>query len=243
MSEKNTSDTMAYPNTYDSFLGTTAQGTSALTSPDHALDHRTLGSALSSVEHTLGTNPGGTEILKNFVAGDFASRINSSNVLQQTLQGTINNSILGTPTVTGGTATSITLGTPTADVINARNSGTALGFGNSIYPAEGTVADAAGGTLTVNAQAAQIYYCAMGTAAGNRTIGTPTNLSSYQQLTYAFKASGSANGTLVWAGIFRFSQDSGTPAIGTGTTWNYYGWRYNAIDSKLDFMGQSKNII
>ncbi len=153
-----------------------------------------------------------------------------------------NTGIFGTPSITGGTATSIVLGTPAIDVINARNSGTAVGFGASIYPSEGSLTDSAGGTLTANAQAAQIYYCVLGTAAGNRTIGTPTNLSAYQQLTYAFKSSGSANGTLVWASsIFRGTANAGV--LGTGTSWNYYGWRYNAIDSKLDFVGQSLTII
>ena len=39
-------------------------------------------------------------------------------------------------------------------------------------PGVGTIADSAGGTFTVNAQAAQVYYSAQGTAAGNRTFGT-----------------------------------------------------------------------
>ena len=49
---------MAYPSTLDTFSGTTAQGTSLLTSPDHAADHRTLGSAASALEQKIGVGVG-----------------------------------------------------------------------------------------------------------------------------------------------------------------------------------------
>lgn len=62
---------MAYPTSLDTFLGTTAAGTSLLTSPDHALDHRTLGSAAAAIETVLGTTAG-TSVLKNFTAGELA---------------------------------------------------------------------------------------------------------------------------------------------------------------------------
>lgn len=103
---------MAYPASIDTFAGTAAQGTSLLTSPDHSQDHRMLGSAAGAIEAVLGTTSG-TSIAKNFAAGDFASRINSSNVLQQTLTGTINNSVFGTLSATGGTYNSGVFGTPT----------------------------------------------------------------------------------------------------------------------------------
>lgn len=188
-------------------------GTNTQDNPDHAGQHANINDSMVQVQKTLGTTAG-TSVLKNFASGDFAARINGE-----------------------------TLGTPTIGTITVPGTTTALGFSASIAPGVGTLTDSAGGTLTVNAQAGQVFYSAMGTSAGNRTLAAPLNPTGYQTLTYAFKASGSANGTLVWNAIFRFSQDSGTPALGTGTTWNYYGWRYNPIDTKWDFQGQSKNIV
>ena len=243
----------SYPNTIVSL--TNPGGTSPLASgPDHAALHTSINNEVIAIETTVGTTAG-TNVLKAFAAGEFPVRINGATGIIQTIPtgGTFNGMLFGTPTlqsptITGlgtnsGTIANGVYGTPAIDVINARNSGTALGFGNSMYPAVGTISDSAGGTLTVNAQASQVYYCAMGTSAGNRTIATPTNISAYQQLTYAFKSSGSANGTLVWGTVFRISQDFGTPTLGTGTSWNMYSWRYNAVDSKFDFMGQIKNLI
>jgi hypothetical protein len=247
---------MAYPSTIDTpaSFGTPA-GISSITSPDHAASHTSLAVALGTVEAVIGTTSG-TAIAKNITVGKFAVSDNG---------GTFNNGILGTPRITGGTASgwivgtstiqggtannvvinSGTLGTPTITGGSVAVSGTTtpLTIGAGLIPTVGTVTDTVAGTITVNAQASNIYMCALGTSAGNRTVGTPLNPTLGQSLTYGFKTSGSANGTLVWQGAFRFSQDIGTPALGTGVTWNYYAWRYNGIDSKWDFQGNSKNII
>lgn len=215
---------MTYPATIDAPPGTAAQGTTLLSVIDHALDHRTLGSAVISIETKVGVNSGSAannQILVGVGAGS------------STWGTTWNGANLGTPT----------LGSPIIGTVTVPGTVIGLGFSAAIAPGVGTITDNAGGTLTVNAQQGNIFYCVMGTAAGNRTIGTPLNPTGYQLLTYAFKASGSANGTLVWPSIFRLSQDTGTPALGTGSTWNYYGWRYNQIDTKYDFIGQSKNLI
>lgn len=110
---------MSYPSSIDSFVGTVAQGTTTLAGNDHALDHRQLGSASFAIETVLGTTAG-TSVLKNFAAGDFPSRINSSGVLQQVVSGTVNlsagtlsNVIVGTSQITGGTINNAVLGTPT----------------------------------------------------------------------------------------------------------------------------------
>lgn len=256
---------MSWPTSFDTFSGTTAQGGSLLTAPDHAQDHRTLGSFAGTAENIIGLGVG-TPKVNTFLQGigggssqwgtvgtalTFASsNFNNGTAGTLTLQaptingqgtnsGTISGGVIGTATIQGGTGISMTLGTPAIDVINARSVSTGVGFNNSIFPSEGTLVDSAGGTLAVDARAAQIYYCVLGTAAGNRTIGTPSNLSNYQLLTFAFKNSGSQNGTLVWSSIFRFNT-GGTPVLGTGNTWNYYGFRYNFIDSKLDQMGVSQ---
>lgn len=231
---------------------TNMQGTTLLADTngdDHSLAHRTLGSIVNAMGTKLGLTSG-TPANNQALIGNGGGSAGWSGTWNQaalgspTLTGgTLNNPIIGTPSSTGGTASSITLGTPSIDFISARNSGTGVGFNQSIFPSEGTIVDSAGGTLAVDARASQIYYSVVGTAAGNRTIGTPTNPSNYQLLTYAFKTSGSANGTLVWTPIFRLSQNTGTPALGTGVGWNYYSWRYNAIDTKWDFMGLSLNLI
>lgn len=239
---------MAYPASIDSF-GSPA-GTSPLTTPDHAADHTNLGKAVINIETTTGTTSA-TAALKNITVGKFAVSDNggtfSAGVIGTPMirGGTVGTAIIGTSTIQGGTANAITIGTPTlvGGTIAVSGTTTPVQPGAALAPSVGTLTDSAGGTLTANAQASQIFYSAMGTSAGNRTIGTPANSINGQSLTYSFKSSGSANGTLVWAGIFRFSQDIGTPSLGTGTTWNYYSWRYNNIDTKWDFMGQSKNCI
>lgn len=100
-----------YPGTIDAFnvIGTT----NYMDEAGYVLHEHlnTEGSAINKIETTLGTT-GGTSVLKNFTAGDFSARISSSNVLQQVLTGTINSSILGTPTITGGNVNSATMGTP-----------------------------------------------------------------------------------------------------------------------------------
>ena len=90
----------SYPGTIQTFSN--PSGTSTLDSPDHAGLHTNLADTLGAAQAVMGTTAG-TSVLKNFADGDFSTRINSSGVLQQTIQGTINSSTFGTPTVTGGT--------------------------------------------------------------------------------------------------------------------------------------------
>ena len=49
---------MAYPTTIDAPGGTAATGTTLLANVDHALDHRTLGSAVIAIENKLGVGSG-----------------------------------------------------------------------------------------------------------------------------------------------------------------------------------------
>lgn len=249
-----------YPSSIQTF--TDPSGTSPLaTGPDHAALHTTHNDTSEAVQAKIGVGSG-TPVADRALIGSG----NGTSAWTTTW----NNAIMGTPRITGGTVTSLigtaqitggtvttallsggtlanaAIGTPTiiGGTIAVNGTVIPLSIGAALVPTTGTIVDVAGGTYTVNAQSAQIFYSVMGTAAGNRTIGTPTNLTAGQSLTYAFKASGSANGTLVWpTGIHRYSQDVGTPTLGTGTTWNYFSWRYNGIDSKLDFMGQSANVI
>src|SRR5258708_3715000 len=89
-----------YPAQLDSFInptGSTTQDTPG--TAGHAGQHGVANDAIAAIETTLGTTAG-TSVLKNFVAGDFASRINAGGTLQQTITGNI-----GTPTLIFGTDT------------------------------------------------------------------------------------------------------------------------------------------
>src|SRR3990167_6890992 len=111
-----------YPGTLNTFsnpAGTnTLPGTEASGLP-HATQHSDLNDAVESHEAVLGTNAG-TSVLKHFAAGEFpvrATGVAAIGTLQQTLvggsvsglTGTINNPVIGTPAITGGTATAISL--------------------------------------------------------------------------------------------------------------------------------------
>jgi len=241
-----------FPSSLDTY--TPVSGTTLL-STGHAGLHNNDGSAIVSIESKLGVG---------------ASSATSGAVLLGSGAGTSawstvwNNGNFGSPSITGGTvALALVNGTPSFSSGTETNTlhiggtfnnpvlgtptspGTTLPivFGVGITPNAGSFIDTAGGTVTVNAATAQIYYTVMGTAAGNRTINTPSNLTAWQYLEYDFKASGSANGTLVWGTIFQISQDAGTPSLGTGTSWNKFSWRYNPVSTKLDFVGQITNLI
>lgn len=134
-----------YPSGSQTF--TDPSGTSLLTSPDHAGLHTDMNDTMEAVISVLGTTAG-TSVLKNFSAGQFPARVNSGGTIVQTLTGgTINNTILGTPT--------LTLGSDATGDIFYRSSGgtvTRLGVGsngqylttNGTTPSWGTVTSSAG---------------------------------------------------------------------------------------------------
>lgn len=218
------------------YAGTSVAGTTLVSDVDHAANHNGANSELTAIETTLGTTAG-TSVLKNFVAGDFPARINSSNVLQQAISGTANlnsgtlsNMAIDTPTILGGT-------------IAGSGTVTPISVGVNLAPTVGTLSDSSGGTIFANAQAASIFEITLGTNATNRTLGTPQNPTNGQAITYRIKQNAAAVGTILWASVFRFSSNVGTPTLGTASTWNYFGWRYNQGDVKWDFVGQSLNVI
>jgi hypothetical protein len=249
---------MPFPSAIDSY--TAVQGTSLVASSDHANMHNVAGSAIVNIETTLGTNSG-TSVLKNMTAGDFAIRMNTGGTVRDTLtKGTVNNFVAGSPSITGGTIAAMQLigtsqftggtvanaaiGTPTLignGTIAMSGTLNPIRPGAALAPTVGTAADAAGGTIAVNAQAAQVWEINLGTTAGNRTIGTPSNLADGQFLGYRIKQNTNNTGTLVWATTFRGTVN--TNVLGTQSTWNYYAWRYNATDAKLDFQGNNTGII
>lgn len=235
-----------YPTNLDTFSGTTATGTSLLSSPDHAADHRILGTAAYALEQKVGVGAGTPKL-------DYAL-IGTGN--GTSVWGTVwNNATFGTPVITGGTLSgafaatsgtinSVTLGTPVVDHFTSSSTAVPTKSDHALAPTVGTIADSAGGTITANAAIYQVVEVTLGTAAGNRTMGTPLNPSDGLALSYRLKQNSGNTGTVIFdTGVFRFSSNIGTPALGTASTWNYYGWRYNATDTKWDFQGQSTDII
>lgn len=161
---------ISYPGGLDapSVFGTPI-ATDLLTSPDHAQSHTDIAKALGTIEYTVGTTAG-TNVLKNFAAGDFPARINASNVLQQRMSGTIDTAILGTPAISAGTWSNAQL-IGTAQITGGTHSGGVLA-NNTI----GTPSMSAG--TWANAQLIGTAQITGGTHANgvlaNNTIGTPS---------------------------------------------------------------------
>lgn len=145
----------SYPSGLDSL--TNPSGTSLVTSPDHAAQHANANDAIEAIESTLGTTAG-TAVLKDFSAGQFPVRVNSGGTLQQSLTGgTINTTVLGTPTLTlgsdatgdlfyrsaGGTITRLAPGTA-GQALKTQGAGSApiwSSAGGSVLQVVGTTSD------------------------------------------------------------------------------------------------------
>lgn len=126
----------SYPAGTDTFVNPT--GTDVTNVVDHAAQHTNANQAIEMVQSVMGTN-GGTNIHKNFNAGDFPARINASNVFQQAVTGTVSafsgtmiSMFFGTNQYTGGTLASAVVSAPTvtglADDTNGNVSASAHGF-------------------------------------------------------------------------------------------------------------------
>ena len=203
----------AYPGTIEAFIA--LSGTSKLSSPDHTAEHTLERGNIVAIETVLGTNSG-TSVLKNFVAGDFAARVNGE-----------------------------TLGTPTIGTINVLGTSLPLGFSAAISTKVTTLTDTIG-TITPNAQLGQIFNLVCGTTAGTRTIAAPINAIDGVSLVFRVQQNANSTGTINFAtSTYKFSGGTAN-AFSLGTTasaWNYYGFRYNASGSTCDEQGNIKNII
>lgn len=173
-----------FPGTVDSF--TSPSGTSTLDSPDHALQHTNHNLAIVALEQVIGTTAG-TSILKNFTAGGFA--LNG-------VGGTLSNGIIGTPTITGGTATAMTLGTA---VINNAIVG-------SPTVTNGTINSATFGTPTLNSPiitlssdaTGDIFYRSSGGTVARLAIGSTNKFLTTNGTTPSWAVTSTADGwTLV----------------------------------------------
>lgn len=135
-----------YPGTLDTFnvIGTTNYMDEAgYVLHEHLNSH---GSAIIQTQTTLGTNSG-TSILKDFTAGEFAVARNAGGTLRDTITlGTINNAILGTPSITGGTFNAGVFGTP---AITGGTSTNAVTTGGTVNASAGTINNAVFGTPAI----------------------------------------------------------------------------------------------
>jgi hypothetical protein len=98
----------SYPGTIQSFVNPV--GTNTLDDPDHAGLHSDVADTIEAIEAVIGTTAG-TSVLKDFSAGEFAVRQEGGTVSPGTL--TINDAILGSPTLTSGTINSAVINSPT----------------------------------------------------------------------------------------------------------------------------------
>lgn len=142
---------MSFPSTFDIFSGTTAQGTSLLVTPDHAADHRTLGSAAATLENKLGLGTT-TPSLNTFLLGGLgtSSSWGTAGTALTFINSTFNNGALGTPAITGGTSTAM---------LNVTRM-----IGSAAY--SGTVS----GTSTLNLATATRHFINMPNSAGLVTL-------------------------------------------------------------------------
>jgi hypothetical protein len=134
-----------------SLFDTAMQGTTFVTADDHAARHRELGSLGNNIGAVFGTSAGTNLLLFVDAAGEFVPAVNASNVFQDPMGGTFNNSTFGTVAMTGGTFNNGIFGTPTlqAPTINGQgtNSGTLSGglygtaqwTGGTINPIAGSI--------------------------------------------------------------------------------------------------------
>ena len=155
-----------------------ASGTALGTYVDHGQQHKNLNDEVNGLEAWLGSNSASNGVFAGYTAGQTPLSINTGTLGTIIAKGTINNSIMGTPAITGGTHNngvfgSATLQAPTFNGLGT-NSGTII---NGVYnnPTMGTPAITSG---TIN----------------NATLGTPTLQVPYRARAYLTTAGSIASG-------------------------------------------------
>lgn len=176
-----------------------------MSSPDHATEHRTLGSAVGTIENVLGTTAG-TSVLSGFNAGDFPVRGNAgtgTTTLQQVATGTFTNSQFSGGTISGTTLVGGTLNATTGTFNNGViGTPTIQGWDGwiqelSTWTSLGT--DLATGTLSVAKDVTAIYqigHKVKFTAGGSVQYGIISSMGAF--------ASGSTSFT-VYSGTYAYS--------------------------------------
>lgn len=219
-----------YPTSLDTL--TNPVGTNTLDSPDHAGQHSDINDIGEALQVKVGVSAGSPVADRAFVgSGNGTSGWTT----------TWNNAVFGTPAITGGTATSQVLGTPEMGAWTTSGTTVASVPARGLAPTVVTLTDAVG-TITPNAPSGQVFHMILGTTAGNRTFAAPLNATEGQAITFRVKQNTNNTGTLVFNSIYRMN-DGGTPVLGTESTYNYVGFRFNTIDTKWDHQGNSLGVI
>jgi hypothetical protein len=202
---------MSYPATI--YSQTDVAGTTSLATDDHSARHNAVGNDLAAIEAVIGTTAG-TSVLKNFTAGDFAPRINSSNVLQQQLtgtatltSGTLNNVAIGTSMMRGGTIGTALIGTSTiqggtANLVDMR--------GYFCTP-QSTTCAGTGGTTTLDLSLTNEWRVTFGTKNGTLAV---SNAKNGQKFVVSLTQDAVGTRTVVWFDTIKWT-DAGTPTLTT----------------------------
>jgi hypothetical protein len=199
---------MAYPAAIHSY--TAVDGTTLVADAGHAAMHNAVGSAVTQIETTIGTNSG-TAVLKNATDGKFAV-MNTG--------GTLDAGVLGTPMVRGGTIGSANIGTCTIQggTVNSKIGLLTNGTIGTTLVGTSTIQGGTANSVLVNTSDLRGFYCTPQYATCAGTGGTMTlDLSLTNEWRVTF---GTANGTLAVTGgvdgqkfIVSLTQD----AVGTRT--------------------------
>jgi hypothetical protein len=115
-----------YPGTINTF--TDPSGTSPLASgPDHAQLHTDVNDTVEAIQNVIGTTAG-TNILKDFTAGQFPVRQVGGTIQQVIAAGTYTTRVIGSATYQGtvSSTTTVDLGAATRHLINMPNSAGSL---------------------------------------------------------------------------------------------------------------------
>lgn len=197
------SGTTSFPATLDGFVGLTTLRKEDEAGYTHVALHNQVQAAILTIEPTIGTTSG-TNVLKNFVAGDMAARVNNETFGTPTLQ----NPVIGTVAITSGSANAIAIGTSTIGT-STFNGGTITGAIN--VPGIGTATD--GGTVTFDLAIKQIYTV---TLAGNRVLAV-SNATISEPFITRLKQGGAGGNTVTWWTTINWKNDT-APTLGTAVS-------------------------
>lgn len=206
---------MAYPSTILS--NTNPSGSDLLTSPDHAALHSTVNSDLTAVETKMGLGAGTPTTTNQLLVASG----NGTSVWT----GTVNNLVLGTPSITGGTVANALVGTSqiTGGTVNNAVVGSPAitgGTSTAMHVVTRTIGSAAysgtvGGTTTLNLANATRHLVNMGNTAGAVTLALSNVTANQPFLVEALRGT-AGNGTITWfSGITWLNNGTSAPTQGT----------------------------
>lgn len=147
---------MAYPTSIDT--DTPSSGTSLLSSPDHSNRHNVIGSAVINLEAKVGLGNGSASINRVLIGSGNGTSAWGTSVASFGLA----NPIIGTPAITGGTISGVTL-------IGPFNNGT---YGTPAITG-GTITGAVLGTNSIKGGTVGTVLIQGGTA-NNQVVGSPS---------------------------------------------------------------------